>query len=208
VAKSRFPMLSSVNRAVKRLFSNKNLFATNLALSFSLSGLGDWLQQLNERTKHSTTADRAAFKWNARRTLHMSTSFGLTSGFLCHYWYIFLDRSVVGGTGLSLVARKVVYDQLIFSPVCIAACLLAAGIVEGSSSRAIASDVVVKGGNLFVAECLIWPPAQFFNFYFLPTRYRVAFDNVVSLGFDTYTSHVKHRATAKEELLFGSEFPD
>ena len=61
--------------------------------------------QLNERTKHSTTADRAAFKWNARRTLHMSTSFGLTSGFLCHYWYIFLDRSVVGGTGLSLVAR-------------------------------------------------------------------------------------------------------
>ena len=35
----------------------------------------------------------------------MSTSFGLTSGFLCHYWYIFLDRSVVGGTGLSLVAR-------------------------------------------------------------------------------------------------------
>ena len=49
---------------------------------------------------------------------------------------------------------------------------------------------------------------QFFNFYFLPTRYRVAFDNVVSLGFDTYTSHVKHRATPEEELLFGSEFPD
>lgn len=203
-------MLGSVNRAVKRLFSNRNLFATNLALSFSLSGLGDWLQQLNERTKHSSTtaADKAAFKWNARRTLHMSTSFGLTSGFLCHYWYIFLDRSVVGGTGLSLVARKVVYDQLIFSPVCIAACLVAAGVVEGSPSRAIASDVVVKGGNLFFAECLIWPPAQFVNFYFLPTRYRVAFDNLVSLGFDTYTSHVKHRTTAKEELLFGSEFPD
>ena len=49
---------------------------------------------------------------------------------------------------------------------------------------------------------------QFANFYFLPTRYRVAFDNVVSLGFDTYTSHVKHRTTTKEELLFGSEFPD
>ena len=33
-------------------------------------------------------------------------------------------------------------------------------ILQGSSSRAIASDVVVKGGNLFFAECLIWPPAQ------------------------------------------------
>ena len=30
----------------------------------------------------------------------------------------------------NLCFRKVVYDQLIFSPVCIAACLLAAGIVE------------------------------------------------------------------------------
>ena len=49
---------------------------------------------------------------------------------------------------------------------------------------------------------------QFVNFYFLPTRYRVAFDNVVSLGFDTYTSHVKHSPAAKEEITFGSEFPD
>ena len=49
------------------------------------------------------------------------------------------------------------------------------------------------GSNLYAAEWLIWPPAQFINFSLLPTRYRVAFDNLVSLGFDGYTSYIKHR---------------
>ena len=54
--------------------------------------------------------------------------------------------------------------------------------------------------QLYIAEWFIWPPAQFLNFYFLPTRYRVAFDNVVSLGYDVYTSRVKHRVPAKEKV--------
>ena len=33
---------------------------------------------------------------------------------------------------------------------------------------------------------------SFFTVYFLPTRYRVLYDNLVSLVYDTYTSHVKN----------------
>ena len=43
-----------------------------------------------------------------------------------------------------------------------------------------------------MAEWFIWPPAQFVNFYFLPTRFRVIYDNGISLGYDMYTSHVKY----------------
>ena len=43
-----------------------------------------------------------------------------------------------------------------------------------------------------MAEWFIWPPAQFVNFYFLPTRLRVIYDNTISLGYDMYTSHVKN----------------
>ncbi len=194
---------------VGRLFSKRNLFFTNVALSFSLSGLGDWLQQVNENKKSATAAaaTSSSKRWNARRTLHMSVSFGLTSGFLCHYWYNFLDRAVVG-RGFAVIGRKIVYDQLLFSPVCLAACLIVAGAYEGSSRRQIASDVVHKGGNLYLAECLVWPPAQFVNFYFLPTRFRVVFDNLVSLGFDTYTSYVKHTPSNREVALFGAFFGD
>ena len=50
----------------------------------------------------------------------------------------------------------------------------------------------IVGTQLYLAEWFIWPPAQFVNFYFLPTRFRVIYDNAISLGYDMYTSHVKN----------------
>ncbi len=38
------------------------------------------------------------------------------------------------------------------------------------SSPVVFSQTVQLGGRLYLAEWIIWPPAQFFNFYFLPTR--------------------------------------
>jgi len=51
---------------------------------------------------------------------------------------------------------------------------------------------IFLGTQLYIAEWFIWPPAQFVNFYFLPTRLRVIYDNTISLGYDMYTSHVKN----------------
>ena len=48
----------------------------------------------------------------------MSMSFGLTSGFLCHFWYNFLDR-MYPGKGIKIVFKKIISDQIIFSPICI-----------------------------------------------------------------------------------------
>ncbi|OXA60693.1 hypothetical protein Fcan01_05962 [Folsomia candida] len=36
------------------------------------------------------------------------------------------------------------------------------------------------------------PHPQMINFFFLPLRYRVLYDNTISLGYDVYTSYVKH----------------
>ena len=41
----------------------------------------------------------------------MSTSFGLTSGFLCHFWYNYLDK-VLPGRGIRVVVQKIVFDQV------------------------------------------------------------------------------------------------
>ena len=37
------------------------------------------------------------------------------------------------------------------------------------------------------------PPALIFSFTFLSTRYRVLYDNIISLGFDVYNSYLVHR---------------
>ncbi|CAM6054375.1 unnamed protein product [Sphagnum tenellum] len=133
------------------------------------------------------------------RSLHMSAVYGLTSGILIHYWYNILDR-VLPGSGIRIVFGKIFYDQILFSPICIGSCLVADSLAEGHAWKRMLAEVATKGYYLYIADCLVWPPAQFVNFYFLPTRYRVAFDNIVSLGVDVYTSHVKHQIHTDEAL--------
>ena len=149
------------------------------------TGFGDYLQQKYERRK-----------WNPWRSFHMSSTYGLTSGFLCHFWYNALDK-VVPGVGLKVVLRKIALDQILFSPICIVACVLAAQsfnnqhIFQSFTKDALIMD---KSVDLYVADWLLWPPAQFINFHFLPTKYRVLFDNLVSLVFDCYSSKVQHNS--------------
>jgi len=184
------------SKFVSVLFSNKNLLLTNVSVSAGLSGFGDVLIQHHEKTRATTSP---AHRLNLTRSCHMGVSFGLTSGFFCHYWYNFLDKKIPGKS-IGIVARKIIYDQLLFSPFLIVACLAVAGIIEASSKENILKDIKEKGTRLYLAEWFIWPPAQFFNFYFLPTRFRVVYDNVISLGYDMYTSHVKHDNTNGDKL--------
>lgn len=194
-------MASSVVSRFTYIF-RKHLFLANIGVSITLSGIGDVLQQQYERRHRSgghffggavqCSSNSVVHKWNLSRTLQMSASFGFTSGLMCHVWYNLLDR-LLPGSGLRIVCRKIVIDQLVFSPVCIAICLSVANVIEGQRSpKKIVSEVLDKGLQLYAAEWLIWPPAQFINFYFLPTRLRVLYDNIISLGYDVYTSHVKY----------------
>jgi protein Mpv17 len=56
-------------------------------------------------------------------------------------------------------------------------------------------EMKIKAWRLYAAEWVVWPPAQIINFYILPTRFRVLYDNTISLGYDVYTSRVKHSSS-------------
>lgn len=208
------PLFGLLKSGTSYMFK-KQLFVTNVGISFGLSGFGDILQQKYESLDkkeglqlHQDFSPKYKFlenlevkypNINLSRTFHMSFCFGLTSGFLCHFWYNVLDK-LVPGSGIRNVCKKILWDQLLFSPICIGSCLLVAGVVEQQEREKLKSDVIEQGCELYVAEWLLWPPAQFVNFYFLPTRYRVAYDNFISLIYDVYTSHVKHKPRAKNDL--------
>ena len=99
--------------------------------------------------------------WNYLRTGHMSLSFGLTSGIMCHFWYNYLDR-LHPGRGLKTIAKKVLTDQVLFSPVCIAACLLMSAILKGADfeQKSTWRGACHKGLQLYIAEWLLWPPGK------------------------------------------------
>ena len=77
----------------------------------------------------------------------MAISFGLTSGFLCHFWYKFLDDKIQGNT-IRLVTKKIIWDQIFFSPILIATCLIVSGIIDKSSTTDIKKDMINKGNAI------------------------------------------------------------
>lgn len=119
---------------------------------------------------------------------------GVTVGVVCHYWYKFLDGRMPGRT-LPIVLKKVVVDQLVCSPLYLGVFFLTLGLLEDTSWEDLKKEMKDKAHKLYLAEWIIWPPAQIFNFYCLPTRFRVLYDCTISLGYDIYTSQVKHGKT-------------
>ncbi|XP_046739260.1 mpv17-like protein 2 [Diprion similis] len=175
---------SRVNHLKEQIFSPKNLFYTNIAISVSLSGVGDILEQ------HYEILQGTWEKWSAVRTKHMAIS-GMSVGIVCHHWYRFLDRNMPGRT-IGIVLKKVLVDQMVCSPLCIGMFFVTLGILERNTWTEFSQEIRYKAHQLYLAEWIVWPPAQIINFYFLPTRFRVLYDNTISLGYDVYTSKVKH----------------
>lgn len=168
----------------KQAFSPKYLLVTNCCISVSLSSVGDILEQKYELYKKDIE------EYSSKRTAHMALS-GLTVGVICHYWYKFIDARIPGRS-FSIVLRKVFWDQVICSPIVIGTFFMTLGVLESSSKEQILREMKDKAMRLYLAEWTVWPPAQIFNFYCLPHKYRILYDNTISLGYDVYTSKVKH----------------
>lgn len=178
------PAMRRVKVLSKAAFSDKYLLVTNMSISVSLSASGDWLEQRYEVYSGQLSC------WDSTRTAHMAFS-GATVGFLCHHWYRILDHRIPG-RAISTVVKKLLLDQLFFSPVVIALFFASVALFEEVTAEEFKEELRQKFWRLYAAEWVVWPPAQFINFYILPPRYRVLYDNTISLGYDIFTSRVKH----------------
>lgn len=179
VSKYLVPKVQLVTRAA---FS-RYLLCTNVIISGTLSGLGDITEQYYEMFTEDLNA------WDPWRTRKMTMS-GVSVGLVCHFWYGFLDKQIMGNT-IRAVAQKIIIDQIIGSPLSLTAFFITLTLLEGKSLHNF-RDIKEKAMKLYIAEWVVWPPAQFINFYFLPTKFRVLYDNTISFGYDIYTSYVTH----------------
>jgi len=191
------------------VFGKGNLLLTNSLISTAMGALGDAIQQhydLATERKRSGNASqpndltKPIPKYDWVRTGHMSAA-GFTTGLVSHFWYIWLDRRLGSVRKFSLVTKKVLLDQILFSPVNLAVYFSTVGILERSSIKRVAEEIKEKGmEQIYVVEWIVWPPAQYFNFLCLPLRYRILFDNIISLGFDIYSPYVKYKTELKSEV--------
>lgn len=178
-------------QAVTDAFNRKNLIYTNILISMGISVTGD----LSEQTYEYYTDEIETYDLN--RTGQMGIS-GITAGILCHHWYNFLDRVIVGKT-FGMVLKKLFLDQFVCSPVLLLSFFATVAVFEDNPIESFTDEVKEKFWTLYKAEWVVWPPAQIINFYFLPTQYRVLYDSTISLGYDMYASHVKHSKLNKTD---------
>lgn len=175
---------------VKQNLFTKHLFLTNLTISVGFSGLGDVIEQVFEIFSDYQT------EWNKIRTMKLSLT-GLTVGVVCHHWYIWLDKYYSCIPKHRAILNKIILSQLVFSPICIIIFFVTLGLANGSNKNEILMNIHEKGKKIYIAEWMIWPPAQLINFYFLPLQYRILYDSVISLGFDVYNSYIVHKEFQK-----------
>ena len=181
----------AIERAKNNLFT-KYLLVTNLTISTSSSGLGDFVEQMFEIISKNQA------NWDKIRTLKLSAT-GLTLGVICHYWYIYLDRRFVG-PGFVNVLKKMIYTQFINSPICILTFFMTFGILSQWSKEQALEHTIEKGKKMYLNEWFIWPTALIIGFYYLPTKYRVLYDSGISFGFDVYYSYLVNKELPNKKI--------
>ncbi|XP_047986287.1 mpv17-like protein 2 [Leguminivora glycinivorella] len=183
--RSQHRSFSAFHRGIAILFKPKNLLLTNSITSGVFMLIGDLAQQEFEYRCHYIK-ERYDWARSARMLI-----VGAFMGPLHHWYYIYLDK-VLPQADIRTVGKKIAADQLFASPATILLFFIGMGMLENKSIQETKDEIVYKFKYTYVGDCLFWPPIQFINFYFLPTKYRVFYINGATMLFNVFLSYIKH----------------
>jgi protein Mpv17 len=174
-------LFQRVQQTWRTLFSSKYLLTTNVIISVVSASAGAELHQQYELVKGHQQ------KWNWRRPFNYALLSGLCTPPL-HYWYIMLDR-VFPGRALRTILIKVALDTIIVPPSILfyfgGAIILENGF---NSWELVKNKMIQSGPAIFLVDLLAYQPCMAANFYFVPTRFRILFDSIISMCSDIYYS--------------------
>ncbi|CAN7938859.1 unnamed protein product [Ixodes hexagonus] len=153
---------------------------TQIATSASLMLAGDLIAQKAIERRETLDGGRAA------RFLLLGA--GLV-GPTIRAWYVLLERALGGRR----VLAKLLLDQLIFSPVFVAAFLTSLGFLQRRSwpdtQRMLRADYLA----ILTTGYMLWPAAQLVNFRLVALHYRLPFASGVGLVWNTYLAWKANR---------------
>lgn len=129
----------------KQALFGKYLLHTNIISSGVLMLIGDLMSQEIEYRKGLI---KERYDWLRTGKMFLV---GTIQGPIHHYFYAWLDQRHVGAT-LKITTIKILYDQFIMSPVCIAAFFYPAGWLDGQSTAACTNELLSKFPKVYAVS--------------------------------------------------------
>jgi hypothetical protein len=117
--------------------------------------------------------------------LHELTIGLVLRGPVIHSFHTFLETVVFGGvrdhSAPLVVLAKLVIDQFLFSPVFISAYMYLNGLMTDVPLRVTTARLRRELFGILKSNWVIWVPANFVSYYWVPVELRVAFGSVVGV---------------------------
>ncbi|KAH8355768.1 hypothetical protein KR200_000930, partial [Drosophila serrata] len=176
-------------RWTKLAWSNmfgKYLLVTNVLGSGLLMVVGDVIAQEYEYRRGLRKLDR----YDTDRMYRMFVA-GALQGPLHHFVYNWMDRIMPARTMKNIV-KKILIDQLFMSPACILIFFYSICYLEGQTLEDSNEELISKFPYVYMLDWMTWPAAQYINFRYLETKYRVSFVNICTAVYNVLMSYMKH----------------
>lgn len=118
-------------------------------------------------------------------------------------WYHWLE-TVFPCTSPKVVMKKLVLDQFLLTPWCVAIFFVGMAALEGKRGEALLSELKQKGITTFILDCCYWLPVQYLNFKFVPAWLRVTYIGVTTFIWLNVLCYIKSLPTtnSKEMVLY------
>jgi protein Mpv17 len=172
---------------------------TKLLTSCFLGAAGDLFAQSidHSRKAEAATADvsdeRSAVQFTydqGRGMRQVAWSAALSP--IVHTWYNLLQNSVLGSSVRTAVAKRILLDQLAFSPVVHIGFFAYMALSHGGGGEAVRRSLEDKLVPAMQMNYAVWPATQAVNFSVVPLRYRVFVVNIVGFFYATFLSLSAH----------------
>mmetsp|Transcript_34930 Transcript_34930/g.88215 ORF Transcript_34930/g.88215 Transcript_34930/m.88215 type:complete len:417 (-) Transcript_34930:161-1411(-) len=121
-------------------------------------------------------------------------------------WYAFLGKVDFASLlpGVPALAGKVLLDQLMWAPFCLASVF---GLLSGLQGDGVAGwkeKMRTTWGKTVLSNWVLWVPAQMVNFLIIPPQLQLLYANMVGLGWNVYLSKVSQGGEDAEACREGA----
>lgn len=167
---------------------------TGIATGTSICTAGDITCQyleyrLSSKSYYSKPLNK--FEWNYIRTMKYATvGFCLAPQLVS--WYKYIQRKFPdcnsGKRSLNIASRRMFIDQLFFGSWSVAFSLGFTQLLNEGDINNVSQQINSKWIDSYKVNLLLWPPAQFLNFWLIPPYFRVLCTNITAFVWNTYLS--------------------